>query len=92
MPRRPLDRSASSQVRERVLARGQHLQKGREVGREEGRAEGQVTLLVRQLTRKFGELPAEYRARLEAATCDLLERYAERLLVAGTLAAVFSDD
>jgi hypothetical protein len=72
------------------------MQKGREVGREEGRevgrTEGQVTLLVRMLTRKFGDLPAEYRARLEAATTDLLERYAERLLVAGTLAAVFTDD
>lgn len=29
---------------------------------QRGRAQGQVTLLVKQLTRKFGELPAEYRA------------------------------
>jgi predicted transposase/invertase (TIGR01784 family) len=59
---------------------------------QRGRAQGQVTLLVKQLTRKFGDLPAEYRARLEAATSDLLERYAERLLGEGTLAAVFADD
>jgi predicted transposase YdaD len=72
------------------------MQKGREAGRAEGReagrAEGQITLLVKLLTRKFGELPGEYRARLEAATSELLEHYAERLLVAGTLAAVFADD
>lgn len=61
-------------------------------GRAQGRAEGQVTLLVKQLTRKFGDLPAEYRARLEAATTELLESYAERLLGAGTLAAVFADE
>jgi hypothetical protein len=61
-------------------------------GRVQGRAEGQVTLLVKQLTRKFGDLPAEYRARLETATTDLLEHYAEQLLGARTLAAVFADD
>jgi hypothetical protein len=54
--------------------------------------EAQITLIVRQLTRKLGDLPAEYRARLETATTDLLERYAERLIGAGTLAAVFADD
>jgi predicted transposase/invertase (TIGR01784 family) len=59
---------------------------------QKGRAQGQITLLVKQLTRKFGDLPAEYRARLEAATTDLLEHYAERLLGAVTLAAVFADD
>jgi hypothetical protein len=59
---------------------------------EELMQRGQVALLVKQLTRKFGELPAEYRARLEAATTDLLEHYGERLLGAMTLAAVFADD
>lgn len=62
---------------------------GRVEGRVEGRAEGQVALLVKLLTHKFGELPAEYRARLEGSTADVLERYAERLLAARTLAAVF---
>lgn len=68
------------------------MQKGRAEGREAGRAEGQVALLMKLLTRKFGDLPAEVRGRLEAATSELLEHYAERLLVAGTLAAVFADD
>jgi hypothetical protein len=57
-----------------------------------GRAEGQVTLLVKMLSSKFGDLPAEYRARLESATSGLLERYAVRLLGARTLAAVFAED
>jgi predicted transposase/invertase (TIGR01784 family) len=59
---------------------------------QKGRAEGQAALIVKMLTRKFGDLPAEYRARLETATTDLLERYAERLLGARTLAAVFTDE
>jgi predicted transposase/invertase (TIGR01784 family) len=59
---------------------------------QRGRAQGQITLLVKMLTRKFGDLPAEYRSRLETATTDLLEHYAERLLGAGTLAAVFAED
>ena len=58
-------------------------------GRAEGRAEGQITLIAKQLTRKFGELPAEYRTRLEGATTDALESYAERLLTAMTLQDVF---
>jgi hypothetical protein len=59
---------------------------------EELMQRGQVTLLAKLLTHKFGDLPAEYRARLETATTDLLEHYAERLLGAMTLAAVFADD
>jgi predicted transposase/invertase (TIGR01784 family) len=59
---------------------------------QKGRAQGQVTMLVRQLTRKFGDLPAEYRARLEAATTELLEHYADRVLIAPSLAAVFAED
>jgi predicted transposase/invertase (TIGR01784 family) len=81
-------------VAEELMQKGRA--EGREVGRAEGRevgrAEGQVALLMKQLTHKFGDLPAEYRARLEAATSELLERYAERLLVEITLAAVFADD
>lgn len=60
-------------------------------GRAEGRAEGQVDLLVKLLTRKFSELPAEFHARLETATTQQLEQYAERLLFAQTLEAVFAD-
>ena len=58
---------------------------------QKGRAEGQVALLVKQMTRKFGELSVEYRARLEASTSDALERYAERLITETTLADVFAD-
>jgi hypothetical protein len=48
-------------------------------------------LLVKQLTLEFGELPDVYRTRLEASTTEALERYAERLLAAHTLAAVFAN-
>jgi predicted transposase/invertase (TIGR01784 family) len=65
---------------------------GRVEGRMEGRVEGQVALLVKQLVRKFGELSADTHVRIEAATPEQLEHYAERILFAETLAAVFADD
>jgi flagellar biosynthesis/type III secretory pathway protein FliH len=65
---------------------------GQAEGRAEGRVQGQVELLVKLLTRKFGELPAEFRARLETATTKQLEQYAERLLFAQALPAVFDTE
>ena len=63
----------------------------RQEGREEGREEGQRRLLQRLLEKKFGELDETASARLAAADHDTLELYAERILVADTLAAVFAD-
>jgi predicted transposase/invertase (TIGR01784 family) len=67
------------------------IQQGREEGRTEGRTEGQVSLLVKMLTFKFGDLSADHQARIESATPEQLELYAERLLSADTLDAVFAD-
>jgi hypothetical protein len=60
-------------------------------GRTEGRAEGRADLLVKLLTRKFGELSADQHARIESASTEQLERYAERLLFTDTIDAVFAD-
>jgi predicted transposase YdaD len=68
------------------------IQQGRIEGRATGRAEGQAALLSKQLTRKYGEIPPLYRARIEAATSEQLEAYAERFVFADTLASVFADD
>jgi predicted transposase/invertase (TIGR01784 family) len=61
---------------------------GREEGREEGRQEGERLLLLRQLAAKFGALPNEARARVEQASASELERWAERVLSAPSLADV----
>jgi predicted transposase/invertase (TIGR01784 family) len=64
----------------------------RQEGREEGRAQGIRQLLLKLLARKFGDVPPQYGAAIEAGTPEQLERYAERVVMVDTLAAVFADD
>ena len=56
--------------------------------REEGHKNGERSLLLRQLRFRFGELPPPAVARLEAADLADLERWAERIFGAQTLAEV----
>ena len=69
------------------------IEKGRQEGRREGRQEGiqqgEAALLRRQLVRRFGSLPSWTEQRLEQASREELERWAERVLEAPTLAEVF---
>lgn len=64
---------------------------GRLEGIKEGRLEGERMLLRKQLALRFGELPAEVERRIECASLAELELWAERVLTAGSLAAVFTD-
>jgi predicted transposase YdaD len=54
-------------------------------GREQGLAQGQRALVLRQLERRFGPLDEESRERVDRATVQDLERWAEQLLTAATL-------
>ena len=73
-------------------------QQGRQEGRQEGWRQGQqqgrqaeaARLLQRQLTRRFGLLPAWAEARLRHADTETLECWAERLLDAARLEDVFT--
>lgn len=77
-------------VRERALRdERSELRAAREQGREEGFEAGMATLLERQLTRRFGPLGEDHRQRLLHASPDQLSCWAERLLDAPTLDAVF---
>jgi hypothetical protein len=69
----------------------QEFKKFKDQIHEEGRVEGGAGLLRRLLSRKFGELPPEVIARLEAATQEQLDTWADRILIADSLAAVFAD-
>jgi hypothetical protein len=69
----------------------QWKREGRAEGRAEGRTEGGATMLLRQLELKFGPLPTEFRARIEAADAERLLRWGERVLTAERLDDVFSD-
>ena len=62
---------------------------GMEKGRSQGRAEGEAQIVLRQLTRKFGELPAHVTERVRNGTSEQLEQWADRLLTASQLDEVF---
>ncbi len=66
------------------------LSEGLSQGEAKGREVGQVELLRRQLTRRFGPLPADVMARLDRATTSDLESWALRILDATTPADVFA--
>jgi len=65
-------------------------QQGQQQGRQEGRQAEAVRLLQRQLTRRFGALPAWAEARLLQTDTETLESWAERLLEAPRLEDVFA--
>ena len=61
----------------------------REMGKLEGKLEGEAAILQRLLTKRFGTLDDITLTRLHNATSDQLESWAERVLDATTLQAVF---
>jgi hypothetical protein len=58
-------------------------------GLSKGKAEGKAELILRLLTRRFGAPPDWVAPRLQAATPDQLDTWAERTLDASTLTEVF---
>ena len=70
-------------------ARKEGMVLGMEQGLEQGLLAGERQVLQRQLPRRFGSLPAQAQQRLDNATAAELEVWAEKLLDAPTLQAVF---
>lgn len=66
-------------------------EEGRQEGREEWQQEGEKLLLQRMLMRRFGALPAWAKNKLRTATAQQVEHWADRLLDAVSLQAVFDD-
>jgi hypothetical protein len=62
---------------------------GMQRGREEGVQQGIALTLYRQLRRRFGEPPAWVETKLQEGTVPQLEQWADQLLDADTLEAVF---
>ncbi|MBK9266825.1 MAG: Rpn family recombination-promoting nuclease/putative transposase [Polyangiaceae bacterium] len=67
------------------VLRQRALRKGLREGRREGRREGQQELLLKLLRQRFGELPTEATATIQAATLAELEDMGLRVLNAATL-------
>ena len=66
-------------------------EEGREAGREEGRREEGAAMLLRLLRVRFGTLPDDVIALVNAADPETLLHWSERVLSASTLGAVFAE-
>mgnify|MGYP006423506207 CR=1 FL=1 len=55
-------------------------QEGRQEGKQEGRQEGECQLIIKQLQRRFGELSAEEKAKIEGLSSSELESLGGALL------------
>ncbi len=58
----------------------QGVRQGVQQGREEGRGEGEASLIIRQLTRRFGELSPELIQRIRSLSLPQLDALGEELL------------
>jgi hypothetical protein len=52
---------------------------------------GEALALLRLLEKRFGEVPARLRERVEGADVDSLQHWLDRTLTAATLEQVFSE-
>lgn len=68
------------------------MEKGIERGRREGIEHGRRDMLLRQLRKRFGELPESAVARVAAAQTATLDTWAERVLTATTLDEVLTEE
>lgn len=66
------------------------LNEGMEKGLQKGRLEGEASVLIRQLTRRFGPLDAALLQRLRQASSAELEQWADSILDAQTLNEAFA--
>jgi Domain of unknown function (DUF4351) len=62
------------------------------MGLQQGLQQGEVIVLKRQMTRRFGPLPAWAEQRLEQASLRELEGWADRVLEAQQLEDVFAPE
>jgi hypothetical protein len=66
-------------------------EQGIEKGIEKGIPQGEAQILRRQLTRRFGPLPEWVETKLTESSTEQLEHWADRILEAESLDAVFQD-
>ncbi len=90
LPRNPALERWKSELRDEGRVEGEA--RGRVEGEARGRVEGEARLLVRILRRRGFDVTAAVEARVLATVdADLIERWADRALVAATLDAVFAE-
>ena len=60
-------------------------QEGMQQGMQQGMRQGEAQILLRQLSLKFGEIPADKKRLVESADIESLKRWSERILSATSL-------
>lgn len=86
-PARDSFMTGAEQLMQRGLERG--LIKGRQEGRQEGEHAALAYIVLRQARQRFGEVPPDAAARIEASSKAELERYVDAILTAERLADLF---
>jgi predicted transposase YdaD len=66
--------------------RQEGIQEGRQEGRQEGIQEGELTLILKQLKKRYGELSPELQQRIQSLSLHQLEALGEALLDLGSMA------
>ncbi|WP_446010071.1 DUF4351 domain-containing protein [Candidatus Electrothrix sp.] len=69
----------------------QGVQRGLQQGVQQGVQQGELQLLLRQLRKRFGELPEWAEQMLKEASGGMLEIWSERILTAIRLEDVFAE-
>ncbi|MBF0161456.1 MAG: DUF4351 domain-containing protein, partial [Magnetococcales bacterium] len=86
-----------SQFAQEILAKGKPewaaivRQEGIQIGEKKGRQEERVSMLTRQLQRRFGDLPTWASQKIADAERSTLEEWSLRILDATTLESVLAD-
>ena len=62
---------------------------GMQQGKQEGKQEGEGYLLLRQIKRRFSQLPDWVEEKITQATTDQIEQWADNILDATTIEEVF---
>ena len=70
----------------------QGMQQGIQKGMQQGERNKAIAILTRHLTKRFGPLSDATRQRLDTATLDQLDTWADRILDADSLDAVFDEN
>jgi predicted transposase/invertase (TIGR01784 family) len=73
------------QDRARREGRKEGRKEGRREGREEGMLNGSRRIVLRQIERRFGTLPEQMKARINALSSQELEKVADQILTANSL-------
>lgn len=89
--RKYIEETVKKEVKQKLdQAMQQGLQHERELA-ERRQLERERALIMRQLTRRFGEVPSHIAQCIESANTEMLDRYADKLVVVSSVEDVIAD-